>query len=82
VKALLSAAYARAKAVLRQHEKELHALAQVCGCVGVCAGVPSGVRRLWPILARLLLLDARLEPWLHTCWSLKCVSWSLVACRS
>lgn len=28
VKSLLSAAYARAKHVLRQHEKELHALAQ------------------------------------------------------
>ena len=28
VRALLSGAYARAKAVLRQHEKELHALAQ------------------------------------------------------
>lgn len=28
VKNLLSAAYARAKHVLRQHEKELHALAQ------------------------------------------------------
>ena len=29
VKSLLSAAYARATAVLKQHEKELHALAQV-----------------------------------------------------
>ena len=37
VKTLLSAAYARAKHVLRQHEKELHALAQVCGAASIQA---------------------------------------------
>lgn len=35
VKTLLTSAYARAKSVLKQHEKELHALAQVRGREGL-----------------------------------------------
>lgn len=38
VRALLTGAYARAKSVLKQHEKELHALAQV-GAGGQRLGV-------------------------------------------
>ncbi len=40
VKRLLTAAYARATAVLKQHEKELHALAQVTAVA--CSGALNG----------------------------------------
>jgi len=43
VKALLSGAYGRAKSVLKQHEKELHALAQVgSGSGWLCRGRAAG----------------------------------------
>lgn len=74
VKSLLSAAYARAKGVLKQHEKELHALAQVDGGgAAVCVGKQqAGVRAHAHDARRLSSSGSGLQPSLLGCTKLPC----------